>query len=155
MRIHKMQENSDATDARFLAAIFGADNDVENRLSEQDWVNKIRFGLPCSVLTVLASKIDVPQKDIAGWLHTTTRTIQRSIEANTQLGLDLSDRVAQLLRVYCRCKDVFKDDKKVSIWLKSPNFALGNVAPVALLDTIPGMEMVLDELGKIEHGVFI
>ncbi len=155
MRIHRAVRNSDSTDDNFLAAIFGADNEVVNRLSDQDWVNKIRSGLPCSTLTALASKIDVPQKDIASWLHTTTRTIQRSIEANTPLGLDLSDRVAQLLRVYCRCRDVFRDDKKISSWLKTQNYALGNVAPVSLLDTIPGMEIVLDELGRIEHGVFI
>jgi putative toxin-antitoxin system antitoxin component (TIGR02293 family) len=147
--------NSNSMDDTFLSSIFGADNDVVNRLADQDWVKKIRSGLPCSTLTTLASKIDVPQKDIALWLHTTTRTIQRSIEAKTPLGLDLSDRVAQLLRVYCRCRDVFRDEKKVSLWLKTPNYELGNVAPVSLLDTIPGMEIVLDELGKIEHGVFI
>ena len=111
--------------------------------------------MPCSAISTLANKIDVPQKDVASWLHTTTRTIQRSIEANIPLGLDLSDRTAQLIRVYCRCRDLFRDDKKVSVWLKSPNYALGNVSPVSLLDTIPGMEIVLDELGRIEHGVFI
>jgi putative toxin-antitoxin system antitoxin component (TIGR02293 family) len=145
----------DTTDDQFLAVLFGADNNVLNPLSEQEWINRIRSGLPCSAVTALANKIDVPQKEIAAWLHTTTRTIQRAIEANTPLGLDLSDRVAQLIRVYCRCRDVFRDDKKVSVWLKAPNYALGNVSPVSLLDTIPGMEIVLDELGRIEHGVFI
>lgn len=155
MRTQKTIRNSGTTDDQFLAVLFGADNDAVNPLSEQEWINKIRSGLPCSTVTTLASKMDVPQKDIAVWLHTTTRTIQRSIEANTPLGLDLSDRVAQLIRVYRRCRDVFRDDKKVSVWLKSPNYALGNVSPVSLLDTIPGMEIVLDELGRIEHGVFI
>jgi putative toxin-antitoxin system antitoxin component (TIGR02293 family) len=155
MRTHKTIRNSDSTDDQFLAVLFGADNDAVNPLSEQEWIKMIRSGLPCSTVSTLASKIDVPQKDVAAWLHTTTRTIQRAIEANTPLGLDLSDRVAQLIRVYCRCRDVFRDDNKVSVWLKSPNYALGNVSPVSLLDTIPGMEIVLDELGRIEHGVFI
>jgi putative toxin-antitoxin system antitoxin component (TIGR02293 family) len=155
MRTQKTIRNHGTTDDQFLAVLFGADNDAVNPLSEQEWIKKIRSGLPCSTVSTLASKMDVPQKDVAAWLHTTTRTIQRTIEANTPLGLDLSDRVAQLIRVYCRCRDVFRDDKKVSAWLKSPNYALGNVSPVSLLDTIPGMEIVLDELGRIEHGVFI
>jgi uncharacterized protein (DUF2384 family) len=29
------------------------------------------------------------------------------------------------------------------------------VAPTSLLDTITGINMVLSELGRIEHGVFI
>jgi putative toxin-antitoxin system antitoxin component (TIGR02293 family) len=155
MRTQKTIRNLGAADDHYLAVLFGTDNDAGNPLSEQEWITKIRSGLPCSTVSTLARRIDVPQKDVAAWLHTTTRTIQRTIEANTPLGPDLSDRVAQLIRVYCRCRDVFKDDKKVSVWLKSPNYALGNVSPVSLLDTIPGMEIVLDELGRIEHGVFI
>jgi len=155
MRIHKTNKSSCATDDQILASLFGVDNNIVNMFSEQDWIKKIRSGLPGSTVVTLANKIDVPQKDVAAWLHTTTRTIQRTIEANTPLGLDLSDRVAQLIRVYRRCRDVFRDDKKVSVWLKTPNYALGNIAPTALLDTIPGMELVLDELGRIEHGVFI
>jgi putative toxin-antitoxin system antitoxin component (TIGR02293 family) len=155
MRALKTSRNTGTSEDQFLAVLFGDDNDEVTQLSEQEWINKIRSGLPISAVTTLAHKIDVPQKDVAAWLHTTTRTIQRSIEANAPLGLDLSDRAAQLIRVYCRCRDVFRDDKKVSVWLKAPNYALGNAAPVSLLDTIPGMEIVLDELGRIEHGVFI
>ncbi|MFZ4858571.1 MAG: type II toxin-antitoxin system Xre/ParS family antitoxin [Desulfuromonadaceae bacterium] len=154
MKALKDVESSTADD-QFLAVLFGTDNDVVLPVSEQDWIKKIRSGLPCSAVTTLAHKMDVPQKVIAAWLHTTTRTIQRNAEANIPLGFDLSDRVAQLTRVYCRCRDVFKEDSKVSGWLKAPNYALGNVSPASLLDTIPGMEIVLDELGRIEHGVFI
>jgi putative toxin-antitoxin system antitoxin component (TIGR02293 family) len=155
MRTHKIIGNNDTTHDQFMAVIFGTDPDAGNPLSGQEWINRIRTGLPCSAVTTLAKKIDVPQKEIAAWLHTTTRTIQRTMEANNLLSLDLSDRVAQLIRVYCRCRDVFRDDKKVSDWLKAPNYALGNIPPISLLDTIPGMEVVLDELGRIEHGVFI
>lgn len=155
MRIHKTNIRSGTPDDQFLAVLFGADNSMVPPFSEQEWIEKIRSGLPGSAVTTLANKINVPQKDVAAWLHTTPRTIQRTIEANTPLGLDLSDRVAQLIRVYRRCRDVFRDDAKVSTWLKTPSYALGNVAPTSLLDTIPGMDLVLDELGRIEHGVFI
>jgi putative toxin-antitoxin system antitoxin component (TIGR02293 family) len=134
MRTNKIVTSS--SDEQYLVVLFGVDSEVIAPLSEQEWVNKIRSGLPCSTVTTLATRIGVPQKDVAAWLHTTTRTIQRTIEANIPLGLDLSDRVAQLIRVYRRCRDVFKDDEKVSVWLKSPNYALGNVTPVSLLDTI-------------------
>ncbi|MEI6827842.1 MAG: antitoxin Xre/MbcA/ParS toxin-binding domain-containing protein [Desulfuromonadales bacterium] len=155
MRNLKAIGSCNSADDQFLAVLFGTENDNIIAFSEQEWIKKIRSGLPSSAVTALANKMDVPQKVIAAWLHTTTRTIQRNMDANIPLGLDLSDRVAQLTRVYCRCRDVFKDDSKIACWLKSPNYALGNVTPASLLDTIPGMEIVLDELGRIEHGVFI
>ena len=93
----------------------------------------------------------VPQKEVSTWLHTSTRTLQRS----ENLSPEVSDRLAQLIRVYCRCNEIFKDNGKVSTWLTTANYALGGVAPTALLDTISGMEMVLDELGRIEYGVFV
>ena len=155
MRTQITTKNTKTADDIFLAGLFGSDTKPANSFSDQEWIQKIRRGLPGITVSTLAGRIDVPQKMVVYWLHTTTRTIQRTIEAKTLLAPDLSDRMAQIIRVYQRCQEVFKDDKKVSTWLKSPNYALGNVSPVDLLDTIPGMEMVLNELGRIEHGVFI
>lgn len=114
----------------------------------------IRDGLPGEIVVTLSNKMRVPRKEIAGCLHTTSRTIQRHIEAREKLSPDMSDRLAQVITVFCRSNEVFKDEEKASTWLKSPNFALGGVTPFSLLDTTVGIDMVLDELGRIEHGVF-
>jgi putative toxin-antitoxin system antitoxin component (TIGR02293 family) len=122
---------------------------------ELAWVDRIRRGLPGETVAALSRKMGVSQKNLAGWLHVTPRSLQRYALSAANLSPEISDRVAQLIRVYCRCDEVFKDEGKVSGWLKTPNYALGNVAPMSLFDTTPGIEMVLDELGRIEHGVFI
>lgn len=126
-----------------------------SNVSESAWVARIRRGLPGEALAVLSRKMGVSQKELAGWLHITPRSLQRYALSTANLSPEISDRVAQLIRVYCRCDEVFKDEGKVSGWLKNPNYALGNIAPMSLFDTTPGIEMVLDELGRIEHGVFI
>ena len=47
------------------------------------------------------------------------------------------------------------DDQEVAIkWLKEPCTAIGNIKPLDYLTNSSGMEMVLDELGRIEHGIF-
>jgi len=122
---------------------------------ELAWVDRIRGGLPGETVAALSRKMGVSQKNLAGWLHVTPRSLQRYTLSAANLSPEISDRVAQLIRVYCRCDEVFKDEGKVSRWLKTPNYALGNVPPMSLFDTTPGIEMVLDELGRIEHGVFI
>ncbi len=118
-------------------------------------IRRIREGLPGEMVVSLAKKMRVPQKEVAVWLHTTTRTVQRHIEDQEKLSPEISDRLAQLIMVYCRCNEVFRDEDKASTWLKTPNFALGGATPSSLLDTTLGIELVFDELGRIEHGVFI
>ena len=39
-------------------------------------------------------------------------------------------------------------------WLREPSRALGGAIPLSLLDTADGFTGVMDELGRIEHGVF-
>jgi putative toxin-antitoxin system antitoxin component (TIGR02293 family) len=124
-------------------------------VSGLSWVDMIRRGLPGQTVAALSRKMGVSQKNLADWLHVTPRSLQRYTASDANLSPELSDRVAQLIRVYCRCNEVFKDEEKASVWLRIPNYALGNVPPMSLFDTTPGIEMVLDELGRIEHGVFI
>ena len=49
---------------------------------------------------------------------------------------------------------VFGDKEKFIRWMYSPCKALGNKIPASLLKTKSGLEMILDELGRIENSVF-
>ncbi|MDP2231852.1 MAG: MbcA/ParS/Xre antitoxin family protein [Hydrogenophaga sp.] len=40
-------------------------------------------------------------------------------------------------------------------WLNNSNITLNDHTPLELLDTKEGVNLVLDSLGRIEHGVFI
>lgn len=44
--------------------------------------------------------------------------------------------------------------ERASEWLKTPNYSLGNQVPLKVMDTIEGMGIVSDVLGRIEYGVF-
>ncbi|MCH8317933.1 MAG: DUF2384 domain-containing protein [Bacteroidetes bacterium] len=49
--------------------------------------------------------------------------------------------------------DVFVDSQKFNTWLESQNIALGGIKPKDLLDNTFGINMIKDELSRIEHGV--
>ena len=51
--------------------------------------------------------------------------------------------------------DLFDDMDRLKCWLETPNFALGNVKPLVLLQTSNGQEMVLGELTRIMYGIFV
>jgi len=39
-------------------------------------------------------------------------------------------------------------------WLNIPSMALGDTVPAKLIETEEGLQQVLDELVRIEHGVY-
>lgn len=63
----------------------------------------------------------------------------------------LDDPVIQTLMA---AASAFPSLQTVRSWLLTPNAALANEAPVSLLSTEAGREILTNELGLIEHGMF-
>ncbi|WP_084167742.1 MbcA/ParS/Xre antitoxin family protein [Pelobacter seleniigenes] len=53
-----------------------------------------------------------------------------------------------------RTTEVFEEKTKVIGWLTTPCSALGNRIPLVMVDSEKGQQAILDELSRIEHGVF-
>lgn len=121
--------------------------------SPYDLVDLARQGLFKSAIDSLAELLELPAKDLVKYLHISERTLQRYDEKK-KLSPELSDHVIQLARVYARAVEVFEDQNKAVKWLKYPILALGGVTPISCLDNFSGIELVLDELGRIEYGVY-
>ncbi len=64
------------------------------------------------------------------------------------------ERVLRLARVLARATEVLEGSDKAKAWLTEPNAALGGCKPVELLRTDVGTEVVLNELVKIDYGMF-
>lgn len=56
-------------------------------------------------------------------------------------------------RVWSRAVEVLEDEDSARLWINRNNRSLGGEAPLALLDTEVGYELVLDTLARIEYGV--
>ena len=54
--------------------------------------------------------------------------------------------------VFKLCIEVFGDKDKARQWMRSPILALGDQAPLDLLDSAEGIELVMHTLGRIEMG---
>ena len=79
------------------------------------------------------------------------RTAQRRRERGS-LSAEESDRIARIARVSQRAIDSLGDENRAREWLKRPNRVLQDAAPLDLLSTDAGSELVTDELGRIEYG---
>jgi len=90
---------------------------------------------------------------MAELLPVTERTLQR-YAPNEHFNRVVSEQILQIAQVAAKGAEVFEDKDRLLSWMNHPNTALGNRSPMSLLSSRFGTEMVLDELGRIDHGVF-
>ena len=60
----------------------------------------------------------------------------------------------EIAKVVQHAYEVFRDEEKVKVWINRENKALNNMKPVQIFDTLSGLNMVNDILGRIEEGVY-
>lgn len=90
---------------------------------------------------------------MANILHTTDRTLRR-YTAKQKLNPEQSERLIEMAKLYTRGEDVFESLENFKTWMATPVAALGNKQPKDFLDTSMGIQLLMDELGRIEHGIF-
>ncbi len=97
-------------------------------------------------------------------LDETIRKAQRlisQIEEEIKPGRGLANRtlkqhkkhVANLIKVQKRSIEVFDRPELAEGWLRSPILTLGWDTPMELMISDKGIDQVLNELGRIEHGI--
>ena len=64
-----------------------------------------------------------------------------------------SERILQIEILYSKGEVVFGDRENFTKWLETNNLALGDILPLDLLKTSFGIQLLIDELIRIEHGV--
>ncbi len=120
--------------------------------SRMDLIELGNRGVTKSALLHLAGHLSLSVRQMAELLPVAERTIQR-YKSRERFNRVVSEHILQIAEVAVRGGDVFGDRNKFRSWMKSPSPALGNRTPSSLLRSRFGIEMVLDELGRIEHGV--
>ncbi len=113
----------------------------------------IRGGLTRGSLDVLMEKTGLSIYELADILEMTDRTLRR-YEADEVLNRRLSERALEIAQLYSRGEEVFGDEASFHQWMQTEVPALGHRLPKSFLDTSLGIQMLMDELGRIEHGVF-
>lgn len=125
---------------------------IEDPRDEAALIELTRHGLPGRAIDTLAEVLGITITELSLYLHVSGRTLMRHREK--LLDKHLSDHLITVGTVVARCTELFQSREKAARWLKTPSIALGNCRPLDLLDTTAGATMVLNLLGRIEHGVF-
>jgi putative toxin-antitoxin system antitoxin component (TIGR02293 family) len=134
-----------------VTAMLGLKEKVRTPL---DLVTLSEKGLPKRAVSRLVKLLSINPGEIASLLLVSRKTVERyKGDLETHLSRAVSERVLRIAIVAERCGEVFGDAKRCSEWLKSENAALGGRTPLGLMRSDFGIEMVLNELGRIEYGI--
>lgn len=119
--------------------------------TEHDMREAIRQGFPPAVVEELMRASGLTLKELAIALDLSPRSLQRRRRTG-RLARYESDRLYRLARIIALADEFLGDHERAIRWLKRPNRALGNIAPVAALDTELGARQVENILGRIAYG---
>lgn len=131
----------------------GAKKNFLTVTNDSDFIGVIRQGIPKKAIDSLIDKTGIPANEMAVLMRLSDRTLRR-YNANTLLSPEQSERVVEISRLYSRGQEVFGSLENFKEWMSSTVMALGNIKPKTLLDTSLGIDILMNELGRIEHGIF-
>ena len=95
----------------------------------------------------------ISEKDLAQISGLSQRTISRMSDEQL-LPPQSAEVIISIMRTYRRAVEVFESEDAAHKWLKTSLPVLGNQTPLQAVSNRFGAELVLDILGRIEHGVY-
>lgn len=83
---------------------------------------------------------------------TTVKTIQNYAVQDLKLDAPLSEKLLKSFALFNKGAEVFGSVKVFQEWLNTSSVGLGNRIPFDLMDTITGIDLIEEELVRIEYG---
>jgi putative toxin-antitoxin system antitoxin component (TIGR02293 family) len=115
----------------------------------------IKEGIPYSVFDLIARLSPFTLQDWSEFLNMSYKSLQRYKTSQSQFKQAQSERILELTEVMSMGEEVFDDTKQFRHWLRTTNYALGNLTPMELLSSSYGKELVLSELVRVDEGIFV
>ncbi|MEA1910235.1 MAG: antitoxin Xre/MbcA/ParS toxin-binding domain-containing protein [Spirochaetota bacterium] len=117
-------------------------------------IKSLELGISAAAIEEIASYLDITINELMEYLHISLSTWNRRKKAG-KLDFNLSDKVFQVSKLLEYAENVFGNSEKVSFWFKRPSIVFENLQPVELIGSLSGINLIKDELIRIEHGVYI
>lgn len=116
-------------------------------------IQVIREGVPYSLFELIQNQTPFTEETWAKMLDISTKSLQRYKQSNKSFKSIQSEKIIEIAEVTHLGVEVFGEVEKFKLWLDTPNFSLGKMKPVELLNDSYGKELVMTELTHINHGI--
>ncbi|HRE51251.1 MAG TPA: DUF2384 domain-containing protein [Flavitalea sp.] len=109
-------------------------------------------GLAISVFDEIMRVSALNKNQLAAFIDATPKTIDNYRLRRHKLGRIESEQLLQLMALYKKGQEIFGNSESFNQWLKQPATGLGGIVPFDLLYTQGGINLVMEELLRIEYG---
>ena len=134
-------------------AVAAAVRVLPEKTSSFELIAQSRAGLTHVEVRRMATLLELTVRELATLLSMNERTMARRL-VDGSLNKVESERLLLLMGLAAHGLRVFEDQGKFNRWLRRPLEILENQAPLHLLDTATGFQVVDQILGRIEYGVY-
>ena len=114
-------------------------------------IHATRSGVSRSDLKKFSLRVALPLTKVAEIVPASYSTLAKKLNYDKEV----SERLFEIAEIYAKGFEVFGDEKKFARWLNKSNIALGGEVPFSLLDTSYGVKLVLNEIERIDYGIFV
>lgn len=128
-------------------------NNQLNILNESEVVYAARAGINRQKVNEIMHFTGFTLSEMGQYAHVATRTLQRK-NPGEKFPADISEKFLLIQNLYVRGSKVFGSLADFQDWMNTPNRIFDNSKPKDFLDTYSGLEYIMQELGRIEHGFF-
>lgn len=104
--------------------------------------------------TKIANLVPLDMQQWSDNLHLSERTMQRYKKENKSFAPIYTERILEITQLYHIGAEIFGNKDRFDQWMNSNNLAIGGGKPMGLLNSISGINLLKDELGRIQHGIF-
>ncbi|MDB4902615.1 MAG: hypothetical protein JWQ63_1896 [Mucilaginibacter sp.] len=115
-------------------------------------LNNSKKGLNAKAALDFLSFSGFTQDEFQETFKTTVKTIQNHVTKDLTLDAALSEKLLKSFALFDKGVEIFGSAKNFHQWLGTPAYGLGNQLPFDLMDTITGIQLIEEELIRIEFG---
>jgi putative toxin-antitoxin system antitoxin component (TIGR02293 family) len=123
----------------------------ENKIKLNEMIST---GLSYHLFEKVQDNAPFSKEEWARFLDVSVKTLDRYKHNNKSFKTFQSEKIIGMIEVIERGIEVLGDMKMLKKWLYTPIPAFSDSKPIDLLNSSYGKELLLDELGRIEYGIF-
>jgi len=123
----------------------------DNILHENQVVYAARAGVSRQKVSDIMLLTGFTLNEMGKYVHIAPRTLQRK-KPGEKLSTEISEKVILIQNLYIKGGKVMGSLLNFQEWMDTSNIAFENAKPKDFLDTYSGIEYLMQELGRIEHG---
>ena len=125
------------------------EGNLKDRLS---LIRQAKNGLESKYILTILKYYHFKKDFIAEMLNLSTKTLDRYTQENRKLNPNDSELIIKMILLYKKGLDVFGDQSSFVSWLNKTAFGLGNLKPIEIINTSEGIDLIIEELTRIEFG---